>query len=90
VACDMSFQLLGHVGPMRPSVIEDTVGGLMVASQRRGQLRGGDLDMITDTLDVVLKQMNGEIQNGANMVALNGTVRKIFTVRLKYSCIARR
>lgn len=78
--CEISFQLVSTTGRLQPSVIEETVGGLMVASRKRGQLHGGDLDMMTDALDVVLKQMNSELQGGANLAALTGTVHKVFSV----------
>jgi hypothetical protein len=74
------FQLLSPTGHVQPSVIEETVGGLMQASRKRGQLHGGDLDMMTDALDVVMKKMDSELQGGENMVALTGTVHKVFSV----------
>jgi len=62
------------------------VGELTMVSKSKVKMHGGDLDLMTNTMDVVLSRINVKLleNNGSEMV-MKGTLHKVFQVGGKHS-----
>ena len=68
-------------GHFNKSLTESVAFDLRRMSRSRGRLHGSDLDLMTETMDAVVSQLNTEVQDGNKMDELGDTVHAVFEVR---------